>query len=140
MDANNARFRIGVVVALGWGSLLVGGCGRSAPEDAAPTTDPTVAVNGETTVPTTSIPTQVTYVIQPGESLSLIAARFGVDVRALADFNAIGDIDSVRAGQLLTIPPVPTTPDTTTPEATPSETTTPDTTTPDPTTPVTPTG
>lgn len=117
MGANNARFGVGVVIAVACGSLLGTGCGRSATDDAAPSTAPTQTVDGQTTVPTTSIPTQVTYVVQPGESLSLIASRFGVDVRVLADFNAIGDIDSVKAGQLLSIPP-PATPDTTAPGTT----------------------
>ncbi|MDA3040812.1 MAG: LysM domain-containing protein [Actinomycetota bacterium] len=90
-------------------TLVGSACGRSA-DETADTTLPAVQVAGETTaptttVPTTTVPTQVTYVVQAGESLSVIASRFGVDVRALADFNAIADVDSLKVGQLLSIPP-----------------------------------
>ena len=85
-------------------AVLGSGCGRSA-DETTESTLPAVQVAGETTVPSTTVPTQVTYIVQAGESLSVIASRFGVDVRTLADFNAIADIDSVKVGQLLSIPP-----------------------------------
>lgn len=85
-------------------AVLGSACGRSA-DETAESTLPAVQVAGETTVPVTTVPTQVTYIVQAGESLSVIASRFGVDVRTLADFNAIADIDSVKVGQLLSIPP-----------------------------------
>lgn len=99
-------------LSLAASAVLGSACGRSA-DESADSTLPAVQVAGETTVPVTTAPTQVTYVVQAGESLSVIASRFGVDVRTLADFNAIADIDSVKAGQLLSIPPT-TLPSTTT--------------------------
>jgi LysM repeat protein len=45
-----------------------------------------------------------THVVQPGETLSQIAGRYGVTMSALQATNAIGDADSIYVGQRLTIP------------------------------------
>lgn len=45
-----------------------------------------------------------TYVIRPGDTLSGIAGRLGVSVRALAAANSISDPDRVLAGQTLSLP------------------------------------
>ncbi|HVM53491.1 MAG TPA: LysM peptidoglycan-binding domain-containing protein [Acidimicrobiales bacterium] len=45
-----------------------------------------------------------TYVVQPGDTLSGIAARAGVSVVALADANGILDADRLLAGQTLRLP------------------------------------
>lgn len=109
---NTRRFvPVSVLAAV---ALFIGGCGRFVEDDATIVAPDQVQVAGQTTLASTTVATQVTYVVQPGESLSIIASRFGVDVRSLADFNAIADIDSVKAGQLLSIPPVQTTTTTTT--------------------------
>ena len=44
-------------------------------------------------------------VVQHGQTLSGIAAHYGVSVWALASYNGIGNPDFVRAGQCLRIPP-----------------------------------
>lgn len=44
------------------------------------------------------------YVVQPNESLSVIAARFGTTVAAIAAANGITNIDLVASGQRLRIP------------------------------------
>ncbi len=44
------------------------------------------------------------YVVQPGESLSKIAARLGVSPQALAQANNITNPSSIRVGQKLVIP------------------------------------
>lgn len=44
------------------------------------------------------------YVVQPGDTLFGIAARFGTTVDALAAANGIADPSSIQAGQSLTIP------------------------------------
>ncbi|MCX7624022.1 MAG: LysM peptidoglycan-binding domain-containing protein [Thermomicrobium sp.] len=44
------------------------------------------------------------YVVQPGDTLSSLARRFGISVQALADANGITDQDRIFAGQVLTIP------------------------------------
>lgn len=87
-------------------ALILVGCGRSgggpsvAGESVSSTTDTTT-----TTIATTTTTTQQTYVVQSGDSLSVIANRFGVDTKTLADFNAISDPNSIQVGQSLAIPP-----------------------------------
>lgn len=44
------------------------------------------------------------YVVQPGESLSKIAAKHGVSTRELAELNHITDPNKLRAGQKLKLP------------------------------------
>lgn len=116
---------LGLLIALG-----AAGCGRSAPEGAADTTsdgpepaaagirvvsEQTVVPPAPTTVPvpSTEAPTTTTppapagtgtYVIEPGDTLSVIAERFGVSVDALSEANAITDVNSIRPGQELIIP------------------------------------
>ncbi len=125
----NRRHRFGrttavIVVASG---LALSGCGRSAPVDALDTsgdpdiagvsvtspdavvaTDPTSP--DETVTPTTTLveeqqQAQATYVVEPGDTLSVIADRFNVSLQALADFNGIADMNTLSPGQELVIPP-----------------------------------
>jgi putative chitinase len=51
------------------------------------------------------------YIVQPGEVLSVIAARFGTTVAAIAAANGIVDPDRVGAGQRLRIPGLTATPE-----------------------------
>jgi LysM repeat protein len=52
-----------------------------------------------------SAPTSTTiYVVQAGDSLSSIAARFGTSVAAVAAANAISNLDLVRIGSRITLP------------------------------------
>ncbi len=103
---------------------LLSGCGRSA--DSAgdnPTTSSILVTTVPTTVsttaaPTTSEPRQLTYVVQSGDSLSVIAERFGLSTKELADFNAIADADTIKVGQELAIPPVSAETTTTAPAST----------------------
>lgn len=44
------------------------------------------------------------YVVQPGETLTAIAGRFGVSVSELASLNEIGNVNVIRDGASLTIP------------------------------------
>ena len=48
-----------------------------------------------------------THRVQPGQTLSSIAGRYGVSVSALARANALRDADRVRAGQVVKIPGQP---------------------------------
>ena len=48
------------------------------------------------------------YVVQPGDTLYSLAQRFGVDLRALAEFNGIADPSKIVVGQRLYIPSAPT--------------------------------
>jgi stage VI sporulation protein D len=45
-----------------------------------------------------------TYRVQSGDTLSSIAARFGVSVQALINANGITDPNSLSIGQVLVIP------------------------------------
>lgn len=47
---------------------------------------------------------RVTYVVQSGDSLAIIAARYGITERALAAANAITDPNQIMVGQELVIP------------------------------------
>lgn len=107
-------------------AVIVVGCGRSAPEEAAPVpgdgTEPTVAgiqvVSDEpvitpqpTVAPPSTTATSVaaagpggSYVVEPGDTLSVIAEQFGVSVEALSQANGITDVNTIKPGQELTIP------------------------------------
>ncbi len=55
-------------------------------------------------VPTDQRLVQVEHVVRQGETLSRIAARYGVSTRALARANELGKRPKVRAGMVLVIP------------------------------------
>ena len=66
--------------------------------------------SGTTTEAKTSPVTAGTYVIQPGDTLSVIAERFGISVAVLSEANGITDVNTIRPGQELNIPaPAPAT-------------------------------
>jgi len=47
---------------------------------------------------------RATYRVRSGDTLSGIAARYGITVRALKAANAIGSAGVIRPGQVLVIP------------------------------------
>ena len=56
-------------------------------------------------------PTQVTYTVKAGDTLSRIAGRFGITLQELIDANkdVIPNPDQLQIGDVLTIPiPIPT--------------------------------
>jgi len=63
---------------------------------ATPTPSPTPTI--------TPTPTQVVHVVKKGDTLSLIAKRYGVTVVALMAANDLGHPDAIRAGERLIIP------------------------------------
>lgn len=90
--------------------LDIPGVGTSVPATPAPPPP------GPTPVPPQPPATQ-THVVQPGDTLSRIAARYGTTVQAIAQANNIVNVNLIFVGQVLTIPgsgpaPVPTTPPT----------------------------
>lgn len=92
--------------------LAVAGCGRSGDSESGggQTTSSILVTTAAATAPTTTAaPTttsrQLTYVIQSGDSLSVIAERFGITTKELADFNAITDPNSIKVNQEIAIPP-----------------------------------
>lgn len=74
-----------------------------APEPAPePTTDAATAT-------TTPEPGPVEYVVQPGDTLRLIAVQFGTTIEDLVAANEIDDPNVIRTGAILQIPPSATT-------------------------------
>ena len=72
-----------------------------------------VASATPTAAPPSVLPSLTSYVVQPGDSLSLIGQKVGVDPTDLADFNNIANWDSIQVGQILYVPgpgwtPLPT--------------------------------
>ena len=113
--------RVSMAVTVLAASVLAG-CGRSAPEEGATTLEASISPSSTaavvTTLPPTTEPPPTTtpeYIVQQGDSLSVIAQRFGVSTEDLANFNGIGNADDIKVGQTLTIPPT-TAPPTTTAE------------------------
>lgn len=60
-------------------------------------------LDGTAPVPPSPAPQYITYVIQPGDTLSGIAQRFGTSVRTLAELNGISDPDKIYAGDRIRI-------------------------------------
>jgi LysM repeat protein len=110
---NTAKAR-NAAIALAAVALLAS-CGRNAPEEGATTLEASISPSSSAAVvttlppPTTTPPTTTPeYIVQQGDSLSIIAQRFGVSTEDLANFNGISDPDSIQVGQTLTIPPATT--------------------------------
>lgn len=110
---------IGVLVAwLGLGGLTAIFGPSSTPEPSATgasslTPEPSASVEPSasasvpptpTPVPTpTPAPTPVTYIVQAGDTLNAIAARFGTTAQAIRDANGLTN-DIIQVGQVLIIP------------------------------------
>lgn len=72
----------------------------------APTLAPTPAPTFQSLAPSpTAAPTPIVHVVQPGETLSSIAERYGVTVQALQTANGIVNPSHITGGQRLVIPP-----------------------------------
>lgn len=100
--------RIRATITAGVLPFAVAGCVTMAPPDPTPTPAPTPVVT-PTPVPE---PTDRSYVVQSGDTLSTIAQRFGITLGQLMTANpSITDPNRIRVGQVLVIPP-PGAPDT----------------------------
>ncbi len=108
----------------------------STPVPAQPTATPVPPTVDPTATATTG---PVNYTVQPGDSLSGIAARYGISQDVLAAANGITDPNRIYAGQVLTIPGPDWTPPTATPVP-PTATPAPPTATPEPTATLPPAG
>lgn len=87
--------------------LLLGGCGGEPA--ATPTPDDVLVVVTATPGPERRSATPeraaATYVVREGDSLSVIADRFGVSEAAILEANALDDPNRVMVGEALLIPP-----------------------------------
>lgn len=76
-------------------------------EKLTPSPTPAITLFPITPFPTftpTFTPTPILYVVQPGDTLSEIARKFGVSIRIIQEANAITDPRTLQAGQTLIIP------------------------------------
>lgn len=86
--------------------LTLSGCARDTsppPTPPAPTLEVVIATQGPPPVPTPG--KQLLYVVREGDTLSGIAARFGVEEEAIIKQNPDLDPDTLFVGQELVIPP-----------------------------------
>lgn len=66
---------------------------------------PTAAPRTPTTAPSQrSLRTAGTYTVQPGDTLSSIAVKFGTSMAAIQLLNGLDDAQVIRAGQVLKLP------------------------------------
>lgn len=105
-----------VIAVVAAGLLFLAACGDDDPTNAdrpedgvEPTIVPEVA--GESVVaptPTAVVltvePDALTYTVQSGDTMGIIAQNFGVSVAELAEANSIDDPDLLSVGQTLVIP------------------------------------
>jgi LysM repeat protein len=70
----------------------------------SPTASPTAVPTPTPTAAPTPPPAQQTYTVVQGDTLALIAERFGTTVQALQAANGIEDPDEIVIGQVLVIP------------------------------------
>lgn len=98
VSANNAEGGAGT--GAGTGVTIPGRAGVRVVSDG-----PILTPLPPTTTPTTAAPQAQTYEVQPGDTLSVIAERFGITTTALAEANGIDDVNTIKPGQELIVPP-----------------------------------
>lgn len=107
------RGRLGILLVT-LGALAVIACGDDDGEPpgflgsdtptatATATGTPTSEVAGASATATPGNPTE--YVVQPGDTLSLIAAEFGTTVLAIVELNGIADPSLIHPGDVIRLP------------------------------------
>ena len=77
----------------------------SVPVSVAPSLAETSTAGSPSLAPVaTPGPSQTTYTVQQGDTLNLIAQRFGTTAKAIADANGMSVTDTINPGQVLIIP------------------------------------
>ncbi|HEY4332162.1 MAG TPA: LysM domain-containing protein [Ilumatobacteraceae bacterium] len=94
--------RIACLLVAASGGVIVA-CGSSA-RSAKDTLPPIITTTTTTTMPPTTTTIPDFYVIQKGDTLGAIAAKFGISRADLAAFNGITNINKIDAGEKLKIP------------------------------------
>lgn len=125
-EQRGAMMAVAVVAALLVPLLCIGGAGvldamatppvietqqdaqSAAHEDADPTApgadDPASPPDRGSDQPPAPAPEDTIYAIQAGDTLTSISAKLGVSVDAIAEFNAVRDLDVISAGAMLRLP------------------------------------
>ncbi|MET0458254.1 MAG: LysM domain-containing protein [Ilumatobacteraceae bacterium] len=101
-----SRLSGAVVGACGLVALVVAAssCSDGDDLDAADTLAPIQTTSTtSTTLPTTTTQPQY-YEVQPGDTLTKIAAAFGLPIPAIMELNGIVDPNAIQAGQILQLP------------------------------------
>ncbi|MFN4294868.1 MAG: LysM peptidoglycan-binding domain-containing protein [Thermoflexales bacterium] len=79
--------------------------GRTPPAGPAPVQSPTVTPPTPIEAPSRQpSPAAGEYTVQPGDTLSFVAVKFGTSIAALQLLNNLGDSQVVRSGQVLKLP------------------------------------
>jgi len=95
-----------------WVALQASACGLSETPTATPTQAPTAAPTAPTSEKTAT-PTQttqsgeITYIVQPGDTLSGIALKYNTTVDAIQKANNIQNPNLISVGQKLVVPRSP---------------------------------
>ncbi len=82
------------------------------------TPQPTATLALQPTPENTPVPSTITYEVKPGETLSIIADKFGTEIQRIREMNLL-TTDALQVGQVLRLPNVP---GVTTPEGLPTPT------------------
>lgn len=97
-----------IMVVAGMSLGLLAGCGGSSPLDIRTPTPGATSTRpaAQETAPPAASPTPQTneYTVQDGDTLSGIAAQFGVSVDQIVALNGLGDANQIAVGQVLKIP------------------------------------
>lgn len=98
------RILIVTITALVLAAACDGG-GTTEPSPSPPDPPTPTDVSTDSPVPTTPPPgPATTYTVQPGDTLTAIADKFGVTVEQIVAVNDIEDPDVILVGDVLTIP------------------------------------
>jgi hypothetical protein len=113
---NEVRAQVGAAAKAGADGFLLWNPGSTYHADALTrlAAQPATTVSGaagQTTTPSaapsgSSTPAAVRFhAVQEGDTLTAIASKYGVDVAAIRELNAIADPDALTVGQVLQVPP-----------------------------------
>jgi LysM repeat protein len=85
-------------------ALVLAGCGDDEDPAGGPSLPPMLTSSTTSTSVATATTLPQYYEVQRGDTLTLIAAAYGIPVQALMRANRLTDPDDIQAGQFLTIP------------------------------------
>ncbi|MCP3913326.1 MAG: LysM peptidoglycan-binding domain-containing protein [Actinomycetia bacterium] len=108
MSQNVESLKPPIAVAITGLALLLTSCGGSdaeaVPKSTVTSVKSTVAAVVVTIPASTTVPGPQTYVIQSGDTLGVVAQRFGVALTDLIALNGIDDPDRISVGLEIVIP------------------------------------